>query len=1304
MKRIFVILLLCLNSGMVFSQSAKSDSLFAIGVDLYNAGKYKEAIPFFTESNTLDKKELDTLSSRRDYSAMWLSSCYYNLRDSIKALSIYKQYKLPPIDRRKTINSDRFFDQGIAFFSQGFFDKALDCFKKGAKVELAIIGKHPFYANTLSYCSDCMTYLGLYEEAIVTLYEAIEIYTKYKDYESICACNNRLSICYQQINRLDSCNFYSEKAYHGYLAQNDTLNAAISFISYVTSKRALEGNVDSNNSEKIDNILAYYKASKIIGENSMEYAYALFERALLYYYEGNYRAEGMFKEVKEIMEKKGLNRGYDYALVNYFLLGCSYFFVNNNNIYKTAVAVKSLFEQDELTLLPEYLDVIHMEVLAGIESKQITTGFAIEEENKILKIAKENFGKNCEYYVRSLLTISKLSMANDSTISRQLILEAYEIVEKEQNITPHTAAVTYQRMAQYCFYERKINETEELLEKAYSEYQNYGTPIMNGNSVFIIHDFISLLLDIALFNGCIDKFNESIDAGELVIETYKHFKWKEDYNYLQALFALQNVYNTMGNRTRLREILNEIKILCKTNPDLPISIYYFALYIEGESALAEGNSELAIYNAKEILSYVKSTTDKKLKDMFSPHACLLLIQSYLAKHDIASINQQIANLKNWYTETSIGLSNSFMTGLNSFLMFLNEDYESSLAEAKEALRKFDLEDNIGLSNSTRLGYLNLITEFAWYSKDVKMLIDAIVEQNSYIRNYLRNHFQTMTYQERCNFWEKINSWFYVKLPNGAFRQQHKTLLRECYNGLLISKGFLLNSENELKHLIEEKGDEDLKKQFENITLQKKISERQQSLSTNTETQDSLNLSLQLKEKAFLQEVSMQIGEFAHSFDMTWKDVRNKLNSDEIAIEFMSSPLSQDSVVYSALVLRNYYDAPKLIPLFKESQLQINDKELYKTSKAANLIWKPLSIVLQDVNKIYFSPIGILNNIGIEYLPLDEININEKYVTYRLSSTRQLAVVKDKNSLKHASIYGGAKYDTKEDLLLADSKRYQSGERSFSYELFEIADSLNLRSGAAYLPATKIEAEEIDRTLRQNNIATTLKLDTLATEGAFKDLSGKKTNLLHIATHGFFWTEHEAVSRNVLDISLLKNTSPKYIEDKALTRSGLLLAGANNALTGKKLPEGVDDGILTAKEISQLDLRGLDLVVLSACQTGLGEIKGDGVFGLQRGFKKAGAKSLLMSLWEVDDNATHLLMTRFYKNLTSGMSKFESLRDSQRYVREYEEEVEVGNDVNSELANIPELSQNNSGPKTRKKIKRYKDPKFWAAFILLDAID
>ena len=123
-----------------------------------------------------------------------------------------------------------------------------------------------------------------------------------------------------------------------------------------------------------------------------------------------------------------------------------------------------------------------------------------------------------------------------------------------------------------------------------------------------------------------------------------------------------------------------------------------------------------------------------------------------------------------------------------------------------------------------------------------------------------------------------------------------------------------------------------------------------------------------------------------------------------------------------------------------------------------------------------------------------------------------------------------------------------------------------------------------------------------------------------------------------------------------------------------IPEKVDDGILTAREVSRLDLTSISLVTLSACETALGKVTGEGVFGLQRGFKKAGANSILMSLWKVDDEATCLLMTEFYKNwIGEGKSKHDALELAKQTVRSHKE-------------------------------KGWNDPKYWAAFILLDALD
>ena len=119
----------------------------------------------------------------------------------------------------------------------------------------------------------------------------------------------------------------------------------------------------------------------------------------------------------------------------------------------------------------------------------------------------------------------------------------------------------------------------------------------------------------------------------------------------------------------------------------------------------------------------------------------------------------------------------------------------------------------------------------------------------------------------------------------------------------------------------------------------------------------------------------------------------------------------------------------------------------------------------------------------------------------------------------------------------------------------------------------------------------------------------------------------------------------------MIRTDLMFAGANNAFINKVGDTGWDDGILTSKEIFNLNLQNVNLVVLSACKSGLGEVSKDGVYGLQRAFKKAGVKSIVMSLWAIDDSVTQDFMVHFYKGLASGLSKAKALLQAKMLIRE-----------------------------------------------------
>ena len=207
---------------------------------------------------------------------------------------------------------------------------------------------------------------------------------------------------------------------------------------------------------------------------------------------------------------------------------------------------------------------------------------------------------------------------------------------------------------------------------------------------------------------------------------------------------------------------------------------------------------------------------------------------------------------------------------------------------------------------------------------------------------------------------------------------------------------------------------------------------------------------------------------------------------------------------------------------------------------------------------------------------------------------------------------------------------------------------------AFLPGTEREVNSLQKIMQSAGISVILKKGYEATEESFKNIGTNNKSsprILHIATHGYFFPDIKE-SRQSSVVSPQEEIVFKT-SDHPMLRSGLIMAGGNAAWQGKQTLEGREDGILTAYEISQMNLSNTELVVLSACETGLGDIQGnEGVYGLQRAFKIAGAKYLIMSLWQVPDKQTSLLMTTFYKKwLEDKMSIPEAFHAAQKELRE-----------------------------------------------------
>jgi len=211
----------------------------------------------------------------------------------------------------------------------------------------------------------------------------------------------------------------------------------------------------------------------------------------------------------------------------------------------------------------------------------------------------------------------------------------------------------------------------------------------------------------------------------------------------------------------------------------------------------------------------------------------------------------------------------------------------------------------------------------------------------------------------------------------------------------------------------------------------------------------------------------------------------------------------------------------------------------------------------------------------------------------------------------------------------------------------VSDDVTRGGSWQYLPGTEKEVNTIDSLGQQKKYAVFSKSGNVATEESIKALSGNASPVvLHIATHGFFFPDPktDTIKNKFASANVFRQS------DNSLFRSGLLFAGANNAWTGKQIA-GIDDGILTAYEVSNLYLPNTKLVVLSACETGLGDIEGnEGVYGLQRAFKIAGVENLIMSLWKVPDLETGEFMQLFYKNIFDKQSITDAFYNAQAIMK------------------------------------------------------
>ncbi len=570
--------------------------------------------------------------------------------------------------------------------------------------------------------------------------------------------------------------------------------------------------------------------------------------------------------------------------------------------------------------------------------------------------------------------------------------------------------------------------------------------------------------------------------------------------------------------------------------------------------------------------------------------------------------------------------------------------------------------------------VDLYQKFGYYEKALPLF----KETENGIQTYLERAKIYMSSTELSQYLDKLSedrnrvfSFLYeIERPNSNEERDISEIEKICYNHTLYDKGFLLQTGNELKKLMIT--DSTAQTKFERMVSRQRLLAKSYSLPIderkNVEAlEDEIN--------AIEKDLALTVAGYKDaSRQVLWSDVRDALEPNEAAIEFIHWKADKkeggDTIHYSALVIRKEWESPKYVYLFQEDQVSsfsdngaLNPIDFHsKLDKydipLIDLIWTPLDTFFHLGDRIYFSPTGILNRIPLTALQnAAGYFMGDAYEMHQISSTRQLV---DKPSSKivrsdstwTGCVFGGINYDLNDASTVLTYNTLIGNDNQLENMLLKDTRSFlpGSSNGWEYLPWTEVEAKTVTTILKRSGVNTSLFVNHQASEENFRYLGirARSPHVLHIATHGYFFPEPNKSDQNSASMR-----EPIFkMSEHPLIRSGLIMAGANHVWTGGKPFENLEDGILTAYEVSQMDLSNTELVVLSACETGLGDIKGnEGVYGLQRAFKMAGAKNILMSLWQVPDFATQELMTLFYTNwIQEEMDLPEAFRKAQATIR------------------------------------------------------
>ena len=733
-------------------------------------------------------------------------------------------------------------------------------------------------------------------------------------------------------------------------------------------------------------------------------------------------------------------------------------------------------------------------------------------------------------------------------------------------------------------------------------------------------------------------------------------------NKLELTEVAINVWHVLGQMALNNKNLKDAKIYCEKAVNIlesskaisnPI-LYYVILLNLSNINILESNFDSALKYSNKVKLFLDSNPQIPKFGFADYYYQLGDIYFHQDKFIEAKINYQksftiygasITNSKNLnYIICDYFINNDLQKTIFSLERFQKENKEVTIVPKIIYLLKYNSGDFISARNL-------LISQ-----------LRTIISNNNQFFHLLSDTEKEILYKGFSDQFEFLNTYL---LSND------KSFLSEYINFRFYSKSLLFSNSFKIDGINETNKELFLELKSNTFQINKQLENK---VSDNNTIEDLKNKNREIEKILSANTKPLVVP--------TLKDLNTKLVSGEAFIEIVRInkqsrnatkkgidivKMFTDSISYGAIVIKKN-SAPKFILIDGSNQLEKQNAFNFKTKiqskqedlESYNLLFEKIDNELKDVKKVYLVTDGIYNSINIESI----YNPNRKQYLIDYLKVQQIqnvrAITDEKKAFKvdstsKAALFGNPSYD------LAISKTATNEISSFRGLDNDLLDRIKTGLKLPNLAGTEKEIETINSILKNSKSSVELFSKSNASEDNLINI--QSPDILHIATHGYFLSNDDT-SKTKQSIANLIND--KYKNDSYL-KSGLLLAGAQNSLNGKQ-PENSNNGILTAEEAKSLNLRNTELVVLSACETGLGDnLIGEGVIGLQRAFMIAGAKSVIMSLWSVSDEKTQELMTLFYTNwIKNNMSKEEAL---------YQAKIEMK--------------------------KLYPQPYYWAGFVLLE---